>query len=67
MNTAVEHQKTLRQRDLVLFSVSAILLLDTLAAGAVAGPSAIFWWIFFGLIFFVPNALITAELGCTCC
>ena len=65
MSTAGQHQKTLRQRDLVLFSVSAILLLDTLAAGAVGGPPVIFWWIFFGVVFFVPMALITAELGCT--
>ena len=65
MSTAGQHQKTLRQRDLVLFSVSAILLLDTLAAGAVGGPPVIFWWLFFGVVFFVPMALITAELGCT--
>jgi amino acid transporter len=64
MNTEVQHKKALKQRDLVLFSVSAILLLDTLAAGAAAGPPVIFWWLLFGLIFFIPNALMTAELGC---
>ncbi len=65
MNEITHHKKTLGQRDIILFSVSAILLLDTLAAGAAGGPSVIFWWLFFGLIFFVPNALISAELGCT--
>ena len=65
MNETIQHNKTLGQRDIVLFSVSAILLLDTLAAGAIGGPSVIFWWLFFGLVFFVPNALMTAELGCT--
>ncbi|MEM8767509.1 MAG: APC family permease [Pseudomonadota bacterium] len=58
-------EKTLNRRDLVLFSVSAILLLDTLAAGAVTGPSVVFWWVFLGLVFFIPFGLMNAELGCT--
>ena len=49
----VSHPKTLGQRDIVLFTVSAILLLDTLAAGAAVGVSAIFWWLFLGAVFFV--------------
>ena len=57
--------RTLGRKDIVLFTVSAILLLDTLAAGASIGPSAVFWWIFLGLIFFVPYGLICAELGTT--
>ena len=48
---------------MVLFTVSAILLLDTLAAGAAIGPPAVFWWLFLGVIFFLPYALICAELG----
>ena len=32
MAETIHHIKTLRQRDLVLFTVSAILLLDTLTA-----------------------------------
>lgn len=59
------HVKTLGQRDMVLFTVSAILLLDTLAAGATVGPSAVFWWIFLGVVFFVPYALICSEMGTT--
>ena len=47
MEEAIQHKKTLGQRDIALFSVSAILLLDTLAAGATGGPSVIFWWLFF--------------------
>ena len=50
---------------MVLFTVSAILLLDTLAAAASIGPSSIFWWLFLGVIFFVPFAMICAEMGCT--
>ncbi|MEM6318688.1 MAG: APC family permease [Bacteroidota bacterium] len=56
--------KALGQKDIVLFCVAAILLLDTLAASASIGVSAIFWWLFLGVIFFVPFGLISAELGC---
>ena len=65
MSEQPRHPKTLGRRDIVLFTVSAILLLDTLAAGASIGPSAIVWWVLLGLIFFVPYALICAELGTT--
>jgi len=57
------HLKTLGRRDIVLFTVSAILLLDTLAAGATLGPPAVTWWLALGILFFVPYALICAELG----
>ncbi len=33
------HEKTLGKRDIFLFCISAVLLLDTLAAGAVMGPA----------------------------
>lgn len=59
------HTKTLKQRDMVLFTVSAILLLDTLTAAASVGPSSIFWWVFLGVIFFIPFAMICAEMGCS--
>ena len=65
MNEAIARHKTLGRTDMVLFTVSAILLLDTLAAGASIGPSSIFWWLFLGVIFFVPFAMICAEMGCT--
>ena len=64
MAETIHHIKTLRQRDLVLFTVSAILLLDTLTAAASVGAPSVFWWIFLGIIFFVPFALICAEMGC---
>ena len=65
MQSEPQHIKTLGRRDIVLFTVSAILLLDTLAAGATVGPSSIFWWLFLGLIFFVPYAMICSEMGTT--
>ena len=64
MTEAIQHTKTLRQRDMVLFTVSAILLLDTLTAAASVGAPSVFWWIFLGIIFFIPFALICAEMGC---
>ncbi|GAB3312750.1 APC family permease [Haliea atlantica] len=65
MTATVPHVKTLRQRDLVLFTVSAILLLDTLTAAASVGTPALFWWLFLGLVFFLPFAFISAEMGCS--
>jgi glutamate:GABA antiporter len=64
MNTEVTHTKTLKQRDMVLFSVSAILLADTLTAAASVGAPSVFWWLFLGIIFFIPFAMICAEMGC---
>ncbi len=65
-NTAhVQHRRTMGVRDMTLFTVSAILLLDTLAASASIGVSSIFWWGLMGIIFFIPYGLITAELGTT--
>jgi amino acid transporter len=61
----IEHPKTLRQRDMVLFSVSAILLPDILTATASAGASSVSWWLILGLLFLLPLGLICAELGCT--
>ncbi|SDZ93074.1 APC family permease [Microbulbifer marinus] len=58
-------KKNLGKRDMILFTVSAILLVDTLAATAAIGTSSIFWWLFLGVFFFVPFALVSAELGCT--
>jgi len=63
--TEVHHVRALGVRDMTLFTVSAILLLDTLAASASIGVSSIFWWTFLGIIFFVPYGLISGELGTT--
>ena len=64
MSTEIAHSKTLKQRDMVLFTVSAILLLDTLTAAASVGAPSVFWWLALGLLFFVPFAMICAEMGC---
>ena len=64
MNETMNHEKSLRQRDLILFTVSAILLLDTLTAAASVGVASLFWWLCLGMVFFVPFAMICAEMGC---
>lgn len=51
--------------DMTLFTVSAILLLDTLAASASIGVSSITWWLIMGVAFFIPYGLISSELGTT--
>ena len=63
--SAQHHIKTLGVRDMTLFTVSAILLLDTLAASAAIGVSSITWWFIFGILYLVPYAMISAELGTT--
>ena len=57
--------KALRLGDMTLITVSAILLLDTVAASASIGVSSLFWWAFLGLTFFVPYGLMNAEMGTT--
>jgi glutamate:GABA antiporter len=58
-------KKVLRGLDMTLFSVCAILVLDTLAASASIGPSTISWWLITWVLFFIPYGLMTAELGTT--
>lgn len=64
MNETVQHLKTLKLRDMILFTVSAILLADTLTAAASVGASSVSWWLILGVVFFIPFAMICAEMGC---
>lgn len=65
MSIENKRSKSFKQKDIVLYIVSAILLLDTLAATASIGTQSLFWWLFLGTIFFLPFGLISAELGCS--
>jgi amino acid transporter len=65
LSKTIDRPKILGRTDMVLFTVSAILLLETLAAAASIGSSSIFWWLFLGVVFFIPFAMICAEMGCT--
>ncbi|MEO1657759.1 MAG: APC family permease [Pseudomonadota bacterium] len=53
----------LSARDLTLFTVSGIIVLDQLASSAAIGASALGWWVVTLVFFAAPYAAITAELG----
>ena len=57
--------KALKIFDMTLFTVCAIMVIDTLAASASIGASSITWWVITLVLFFIPYGLITAELGST--
>lgn len=50
---------------LTLFSICAVLVIDTLTASASLGPSAITWWLITLVLFVIPYGLISSELGTT--
>jgi amino acid transporter len=52
-------------RDATLFTLSAMLVIDTLTASAAIGVQTIGWWVLAITLFLVPSGLITAELGTT--
>ncbi len=55
--------RVLGRADLLLFSVSAVLTIDTLASAASMGVSWFTWWAITMVLFFVPYGLMTAEMG----
>ena len=50
---------------LALFSLCAVIVVDTLTASASIGVSAIGWWLVTLIVFVIPYGLITSELGTT--
>ncbi len=58
-------KRVLRGLDMTLFSICAIIVLDTLGASASIGASTIAWYVITLVLFFIPYGLITAELGST--
>src|SRR5262245_22013212 len=56
-------ERVLGRFDLVLFTVCAILTIDTLASSAAMGAAWFSWWAITMTVFFIPYGLITAELG----
>ncbi len=58
-------KKVLRALDMTLFTVCAILVIDTLVPSAAIGTASLSWWIITLVLFFIPYGLITAELGTT--
>jgi amino acid transporter len=62
--TGARGRPALHRRDVLLYCVSAILLLDTVAASSSIGASSVGWWLILGVAFFLPFALVSIELGC---
>jgi glutamate:GABA antiporter len=64
---ALQEKKKLRKHfarfDILFFLICTLVGVDTLGAVASNGPQAFTWLIFLALLFFVPYALLTAELG----
>ncbi len=58
-------ERVLKGLDMTLFTVCAILVIDTLAPSAAIGPASISWWVITLVLFFIPYGLMTAELGTT--
>ena len=58
-------RRVLGVRDATLFTISAMLVIDTLTASAAIGVQTIGWWVLAIVFFMLPGALITAELGTT--
>jgi amino acid transporter len=56
-------KKSLFRWDLALFSICALVGIDTLGAVASFGTQTLFWLVFLSVFFLVPYGLITAELG----
>ncbi len=66
---ALEEKAKLRKHfgrfDIFFFLICTIVGLDTLGAVASYGAQAFIWLIFLGVFFFLPYAMLTAELGST--
>ena len=61
--TLAQKPKTFGLFSMVLFSVSAILVADTVATSAAIGVQGLSFWIILGILFFIPYGFVTAELG----
>lgn len=55
--------KSLSRLDVFFFLVCTLVGLDTLGSVAAKGAEGFFWLVFMAAFFFVPYALLTAELG----
>ncbi|HMM06382.1 MAG TPA: APC family permease [Clostridiales bacterium] len=65
MSSVAAKSKPLSARDLFLGIILFMLFLDSGTASSAMGLSSITWYLILGVIFFLPSALTTAELGST--
>ena len=61
--TLDQQPKTFGLVSMTLFAVSAMLVLDTVATSAAIGVQGLTFWVFLGVVFFVPYGFLSAELG----
>ena len=66
---ALEEKKKLQKHfarfDILFFLICTLVGLDTIGQVAAKGPEAFTWLIVMAVVFFVPYALLTSELGTT--
>ena len=66
-SAAVEEKKKLKKHfarfDILFFLICTLVGLDTIGSVAAKGPEGFTWLAILGLVFFVPYALLTSELG----
>jgi len=60
-----QYKKVLGALDTFMFTICALLFVDTVAPMASMGSTAITWFVILVILFFIPYGLITAELGST--
>ena len=65
MTTENNQRNMFRFKDIVIYCIAAILLVDQIALSASVGPYAVFWWVVTLVLFMLPNLLVTAEMGAT--
>ncbi|QBY04917.1 APC family permease [Thalassotalea sp. HSM 43] len=53
----------LTKKEITLFTISAILTIDGIAAAAAIGVQSLTWWVLSFICFAIPYALISAKLG----
>ena len=66
LETAAERKKLRRvlgRLDTIFFLISAMVVIDTIGAIAVGGGETFTWLVVLFVTFFIPSALISAELG----
>ena len=62
---APERRRVLGLLDITLFTVSAMLVVDTLTVSAAIGTNSIGWWLLCVVFFLVPYGLMASELATT--
>src|SRR6266446_1681304 len=68
-SATLEEKKKLRKEfnyfDMIFYTVSALIGLDTLGAFSANGEQALTWMVIAAIAFLLPYALLTAEIGST--